>query len=351
MPSSLLDLASNGETKPAPSDPLLDQFCIDDFDSVDYLDDILPSLTLASQQTLPTKNNRLPHLQEISSDVQSLVSRLNTFNIKTSNALTQVTDEILRSGSRLAYEVEIFRGDVNSLYTAITDTLYEDITKLIKTPQDLPDQPKEQSNNALKTPSAAAHIQEPSFLTQLRTLQTARTNLDATIRTFGTALTWPSAPSDTMTSNLVSVSAPEFGLEAAAQSTQNDQARQSFKRLRKEIADLLDSDGGGYIGLEAAQKKADELRDLAEVWKGTLEEKARHRFVDSLAKMVEDRKRILDAKEQRAGGRPRGVSTGQRSDSVPVRGGSESRDGAGADTRAGGLLRKMRELRDEIYLD
>jgi len=71
-----------------------------------------------------------------------------------------------------------------------------------------------------------------------------------------------------------------------------EKGQQVSKKLRDEIADLLIG-GDPVDGIEAAAKRVEELKDLAAVWKGTAEEKARARFVESLAKLVEDRHREL----------------------------------------------------------
>lgn len=48
------------------------------------------------------------------------------------------------------------------------------------------------------------------------------------------------------------------------------------------------------------------MRELAGVWKGTAEEKARVRFVEGLAKMAEEKMREVE--RERSRGRGRGVS-------------------------------------------
>src|SRR5271170_706112 len=108
------------------------------FDPADFLNNTLSVTSFPSSQQANSKDGRLRQIQEASSEIQTLLSKLNAHNSRCSNSLTQLTDEILRSGSRLAYEVEILRGDVNSLYHALTDTLQEDIQKFAVTrPADL----------------------------------------------------------------------------------------------------------------------------------------------------------------------------------------------------------------------
>src|SRR5437588_3706036 len=105
----------------------------------------------------------------------------------------------------------------------------------------------------------------------------------------------PLAPSElSITSSLISVSAPEPSSDTH---TREEKAREATRKLRSEVINLLDSDGGGYAGLEAAATRVESLRSLMTVWKGTAEEKARAKFVESLAKVVDDRKRVLDASQ------------------------------------------------------
>jgi hypothetical protein len=56
------------------------------------------------------------------------------------------------------------------------------------------------------------------------------------------------------------------------------------------------------------------LRDLAQVWKGTAEEKARTKFVDGLIKLAEDKQREVEREKER--GQDRGQQRPGRSGSV-----------------------------------
>jgi hypothetical protein len=72
------------------------------------------------------------------------------------------------------------------------------------------------------------------------------------------------------------------------------------------------------------------------VWKGTAEEKARARFVEGLLKIVEERRKALEAAAapvQQVAGSSRGH---QRQES----------EGPG-----GGIFRNLQRLREEIYLE
>jgi hypothetical protein len=111
------------------------------------------------------------------------------------------------------------------------------------------------------------------------------------IKTFGDAMSWTFPPSEvSVTSSFLSVSAPEPGSEAYSI---EEKGQQVSKKLRDEIADLLVGSGDHLDGIETAARRVEELKELTKVWKGTAEEKGRVKFVDSLAKMVEERHREL----------------------------------------------------------
>ncbi|RAL67981.1 hypothetical protein DID88_008705 [Monilinia fructigena] len=257
------------------ADPALQPFLDPSFDPADYL------------------NSALPPLQ--SSNISS-------------SSRNSLTDEILRSGSHLAYEVEVLRGETLGLSEALTEGLHDDVEKFVpgglendltrkamrsgdlhgtsrarSTTLTIPKTPPAEDTNSNK-------IIDPPYITQLRTLTLVRSRLDTVIKTFGDAMAWTFPPSEvSVTSSFLSVSAPEPGSEA--HSTE-ERGQQVSKKIRDEIADLLI--GNDPIdGIEAAAKRVQELKELALVWKGTAEERARSKFVESLAKMVEDRHRDL----------------------------------------------------------
>ena len=349
----------------AESDRALEKLFEEDFDVIDFLNANLPPLSLASQPAQP-KNGRLAQLQEPTSFAQNLLSKVNAHNVRSSNLLTQTTDEILRSGSRLAYEVEILRGDVNALCNALTDTLQDDLAKFSQ--KALPGEPDNEGrgvNGAAAPLPATQHLpsettedQLPSsFIPQLQTLQQARSRLEQTIRTFGDAMNWPfPPPSPTLTSSLISVSAPELGLESTplpasaggGGMTQNEAtARAMTKALQAEFSQLATTDP------EAAEKRIKDLQELAIVWKGTSEERSRSRFIESLSKVVEER-RTTQASRAGSRSRPDGNTSNQhRSGSLPARGMAAAPVGSSArtDSPARGLLRNLQKLRDEIYLE
>jgi hypothetical protein len=282
------------------ADPALQPFLNPSFDPADYLNATLPGLQTSHQ----SPKSSVP-LGELSTQTQTLLSHLSAHTTRLTSTLTQLTDEILRSGSRLAYEVEVLRGETLGLSEALTEGLAEDIIKFVPggLDQDLARKQlrateanghrrRASTLTAPKTPviQEPPSVVDPPYITQLRTLTLVRSRLDTVIKTFGDAMAWTFPPSEvSVTSSFLSVSAPEPGSDM--HSTE-EKGQEISKKLRNEIADLLIG-GDPVDGIEAAAKRVEELKDLATVWKGTAEEKARVRFVESLAKLVEDRHREL----------------------------------------------------------
>jgi hypothetical protein len=284
------------------TDSALRPFLNPSFDPAEYLNGTLPSLQ--SSNVSQYAKGSVP-LAELSTQTQTLLSHLSAHTTRLTSTLTQLTDEILRSGSRLAYEVEVLRGETLGLSEALSEGLQEDVVKFVPGGLDQ-DLTRKQSRTAEtnghrrrsstatvpKTPTRdePPPIVDPPYIQQLRTLTLVRSRLDTVIKTFGDAMAWTFPPSEvSVSSSFLSVSAPEPGSE---QHSTEEKGQLVSKKLRDEIADLLI--GGDPIdGIEAAAKRVEELKELAIVWKGTAEEKARVRFVENLAKMVEDRHRDL----------------------------------------------------------
>ncbi|KAI1179738.1 hypothetical protein F4777DRAFT_397363 [Nemania sp. FL0916] len=313
------------------SDPFLQRFLGPAFSPADYLNATLPSL-----QTKSNNNNNndgiggsgsVP-LAELSTQAQTQLSQLNAHTTRLTNTLTQLTDDILRSGSRLAYEVELLRGETLSLSEALTDALRDDVAKFV--PDRLPDSVTEtrganntSTSQAISTRQRSASVAatlpppppqaeeptaapastengpaknplDPPYIGQLQTLTLVRSRLDTVVKTFGDAMEFVFPPSEvSVSSSFLSVSAPEPGSEA--RSTE-EKGQKVLKQFREEISDLLHATGPGsdpVEGIERAARRIEELKDLAAVWNGTAEEKGRTKFIDSLAKMVEDRHREL----------------------------------------------------------
>ncbi|KAI1617086.1 hypothetical protein EDD37DRAFT_645123 [Exophiala viscosa] len=318
--------------------PLLTRLGQPSLDPVDFLNDVLPTVNLSSQAHVQ-KTTRSAQIQSTSTDTIALLSSLNGINIRASSDLGTLTDEIIRSGNRLAYEVEVLRGDVNGLHELLTDSLKEDIGHFVQT-QAVNAAPVDSSDpDVAATAEAQTLKNEPDFMTQLRLLGKVKKRLEAVVSAFGEAMKWPIPPSEVSGgSSLISVSAPELGMQSTAE---DDKAREVLRGIRAEINDLLVADGGSYRGLEAAARRVEEYKDLVLLWKGTNEERARVKFVDTLARLVDDRRKILDAsRNTRAeGALPHGVGTGK--------GAKGSSEGGGA----AGLFRNLQRLKDDLYLE
>lgn len=288
------------------ADSSLQPFLAPSFDPAEYFNATLPPLQTSSAP----HSVRLPEvpLAALSTQTQTLLSQLSAHTTRLTNTLTQLTDEILRSGSRLAYEVEVLRGETLGLSEALSEGLQDDIVKFVpggldehlvgrkhslgvsggsrtraSTVTTLPKTPIMEEPPMLST--------DPEYIAQLRTLTSVRRRLDTVIKTFGDAMSWTFPPSEvSVSSAFLSVSAPETGSEAHSM---EEKGQQVSKRLRDEIMDILDTTSDPVDGVEAAAKRVEELKDLAKVWKGTAEEKARVKFVETLAKLVEERHREL----------------------------------------------------------
>ncbi|KAL1953870.1 hypothetical protein VTO42DRAFT_2094 [Malbranchea cinnamomea] len=359
--AGLVDRSGGSESQQPSSsqlDPSLRHFSDPSFDPADYLNGILPPLSVS----LPTyqhngEGRASKSLADLSAQTQSLISQLSAQNARLVNTLTQLTDEIVRGGGRLAYEVEVLRGETIGLSDAITETLQEDIRTFIPEglpePQETPVQDTEKEGqdlddakqNTNKVDDTDSSNTDPEFIRQLRTLSLVRARLDDVVRVFGEAMEWPIPPSEvSISSSFISVSAPEH---AISDQDLEDKGREAIRKLRAEVTELLESEESPEAGVAAASKRVESLRALAGVWKGTAEEKARLKIVDSLSRIVEDRRRALErekeAKEQR-----RALSSPSKKD------GSSSehpREDKQESSGGGGLFRNLQRLRDEIYLE
>ncbi|KAF2099394.1 hypothetical protein NA57DRAFT_55364 [Rhizodiscina lignyota] len=293
---------------PHVSEPFLEPFLQTSFDPAAYLNESLPGLSSAlSSGANPAVKLNSVSLSELSSQTQNLLSQLNTQTSRLSNILTQMTDDILRSGGRLAYQVEVLRGETLGLSETLTEGLEHDIAKFVPQGLDTGRVDAIGSPSARKSPEstrAKAAIEAkfngsedlvttPSapYLSQLRTLTQVRARLESVIKIFGEAMQWTIPPSElSLTSSLISVSAPEPGADSQSR---EEKGREYAEKLRKEIADLVAGTTPNHDGHEAAMTRIQALRDLAQVWKGTSEEKARVKFVENLAKLADDKQRAM----------------------------------------------------------
>ncbi|KAK1761370.1 hypothetical protein QBC47DRAFT_356454 [Echria macrotheca] len=342
------------------SDPFLLDFLSPSFDAAAYLNSTLPSLQTSSSPSASTSaSTKTPMLlADLSMHAQSSLSQLNAHTTRLTNTLTQLTDDILRSGSRLAYEVELLRGETLGLSEALTEGLQDDIAKFVpggiqETTAEAPVSTAHQRRLSVVASSvpavtadaavaaAAAGVsktavapEEPSYISQLRTLTLVRSRLDSVIKTFGDAMEFVFPPSEvSVSSSFLSVSAPDAGGD---NHSTEEKGQQVLKTLRDEIAALLK--GPDPIkGIEEAARRIEELKDLSVVWKGTAEEKGRAKFIESLARMVEERHRDLlrevEPSSRKDGARP-------EADNSSRKGGSEADAQAESRSGYGGYVRK-----------
>jgi len=80
------------------------------------------------------------------------------------------------------------------------------------------------------------------------------------------------------------------------------------------------------------------------LWKGTGEEKARLKFVESLVKLVEERRKALEARDATRNNRADGST---RSSSATGRNSKGANEAGGA----AGLFRNLQRLKDDLYLE
>ncbi|KGO42562.1 hypothetical protein PEXP_024330 [Penicillium expansum] len=347
MASQAYSSSARAGAKPSNQPIAPPNFTDPNFDPADFLNDSLSPLTVASSQPNASRSPGSVPLTELSAQVQSLLSQISAQNIRLSSTLSQLTDEILRSGGRLAYEVEVLRGETIGLSETLTEVLRDDITKFVpesspedgaKTEQPEEDAPTNEDESAESPDGKNTPVvpTDPEYITNLRTLNQVRSRLEDVVQTFGDAMSWPLPPSEiSFSSSFISVSGPDLGPEGQ---DREEKGQEMMKKLRTEVTQLLDSEGGGYAGLNAANRRVEALRNLATVWNTSAEEKARNRFVDSLANIVEDRRRTLD---QQADQNQRGQSKSR----------PEARRDSDSGAPAGGLFRNLQRLREEIYLE
>ncbi|KAH7155282.1 hypothetical protein B0J13DRAFT_222118 [Dactylonectria estremocensis] len=303
------------------SDEFLQDFLDPNFDAAQFLNSTLPPL---QQRSVPGRSGSdVEPLAELSTQAQTLISQLNSQTSRLSTTLTQLTDDILRSGSRLAYEVELLRGETLSLTETMNETLQDDIKKFVPgglqeavdsrnatatTPVTVA---KEDKGTAPTTPaksnveSAPVVSSDPDYIRQLQTLTLVRSRLDSVIKTFGDAMEFVFPPSEvSVSSSFLSVSAPEPG---SHQQSSEDKGQEVLKRIKDEISTLLNKSDDPVEGIEKAAQRIEQLKELTVVWNNTAEEKGRNKFIESLAKMVEDRHRELVREMEQAtkrGGKP-----------------------------------------------
>ena len=325
------------------SDSNIQPFIQQHFDPADYLNNALPALSVSSTARGGQYGRSVP-LPELSTQLQTLLSQLNAQTSRLSTALTQLTDEIIRSGGRLAYEVEVLRGETIGLTDSLENGLKKDIELFnpaiddvapVNTDRAKEDTPAENSAEVEQTNA------EPEYLERLNTLTSVRSRLDSVIKVFGEAMQWPVAPSElSMASSLISVSAPDSSDDSRSR---EEKGKAYAEKLRTEINDLIGS-GNDILSLEAAAVQIEELRSLAEVWKGTAEERARMKLVESLQKPVEEKQKALEK-----------TIMSRNPNALPSRG-VDYRYGNMDSSRAVGeggygFLQNLRNLKNDMYLE
>ncbi|KAK0705287.1 hypothetical protein B0H67DRAFT_442804, partial [Lasiosphaeris hirsuta] len=355
------------------ADPFLHDFLNPSFDAAAYLNATLPPLQTGTSSASKSSQLAVP-LAELSIQAQSSLSQLNTHTARLTNTLTQLTDDILRSGGRLAYEVELLRGETLSLSEALTEGLHNDIEKFVPggIQEALADSQSTSTHQRRLSVAAAAvaapitaddaappgppgggvaetavATDEPSYITQLRTLAVVRTRLDSVIKTFGDAMEFVFPPSEvSVSSSFLSVSAPDAGGE---NHSTEEKGQQVLRTLRDEIASLLAPQNADPIkGIEEAARRIEELKDLSLVWKGTAEEKGRTKFIEGLAKMVEERHRDLlkevEQSARKSGGKSEAAEASlRRAEGEPDAFQSENKGYGGY-----GLISQLQKLRSGI---
>ncbi|KAF2227593.1 hypothetical protein BDZ85DRAFT_254552 [Elsinoe ampelina] len=306
------------------SEEILEPFVQSTFDPAEYLNSALPSLALTASTR--DQGDRAS-LSNLSSKTQLLLSQLNAQTSRLSDNLTQLTDEIIRSGSRLAYEVEILRGETNGLSEVLLEKLQDDFSKF------------EVKQDQSRDSTGGTDATEPEHIQQLRTLTRVRGRLDAVIKVFGDAMEWPVPPSE-LSSSLISVTAPNITPEE--QRNREEKGKEAAQRLRENIVNLLETGRTQEEGVAVASERINDLRRLAIVWKGTAEERYRNRFIDGLAKLVEDeQKKIAKRSEGRRQAPTIAVQPERRSN-------DQSR---GPNETSYGFMNSLRKIRGDIYID
>jgi hypothetical protein len=302
------------------SDEFLQEFLNPSFDPIAYINAGLPPL--AQKSSVSSLNPNAVPLAELATQAQTLLSQLDAHTSRLSDTLTQITDDILRSGSRMSYEVEMLRGEALSLEELLFEKLADQIkifmpgglkkegeAKEEGEKKQVEDEGQKERKDSVEEDGegseakavskaeaeaggeAGAGGPEPESIKQLRTLTLVRERLDSVIKIFGDAMEFTFPPSEvSVSSGFLSVSAPEPGSDLQSS---EEKGQQILKKLRDEVSTLLDNKDDPVAGIEKAAERIEQLKELTTVWMGTAEEKGRMKFIESLARMVEDKHREL----------------------------------------------------------
>jgi hypothetical protein len=208
-----------------------------------------------------------------------------------------MTDEIIRSGSRLAYQVDVLRGEAVALNESLTERVADDVRVFVP---DGPVPDREDEHVALPVqpthptqPAAWQISQEPPSINRLRLLLSVRERLDSVIKLFGAALAWPPPPTSGGAASFISVSSsPARDADAKAAAWLSAQ--------KAELSSLVAQ------GLEdQARKILADLQKLGGLWKGAAEEKSRMNVLGELDKWLESEVRRREGIEEREEDGPR----------------------------------------------
>lgn len=336
--SEMADLMTAECTPHHLTDNILQPFLQDDFDPANYLNTTLPTPAISTRAT----HTAVP-FSELNSQLQTLLTQLHAQTTRLSNTLNQLTDEIIRSGGRLAYEVDVLHGETTSLTDTLENGMKKDIGLFVESPAPTNATAEKEGAPDESDGAEGSGAAEPEYMERLKMLNAVRSRLESVIQVFGDAMAWPLAPSEFIgvASSFISVSAPETDAETR---DREEKGKAYAEKLQMEIRDLI-GPGNDPEGLEAAMRRIEELRRLIEVWKGTAEEKARIKFVDALAKPVDERRKALEKAGQTS--RKPAVSPPPRG--VDLRYGN-------LDTRAVseggyGFLQNLRNLRNDLHVE
>ncbi|KAL9593899.1 MAG: hypothetical protein Q9179_005649, partial [Wetmoreana sp. 5 TL-2023] len=217
------------------TDPSLHAFLAPTFSATTYLNNTLPrppTSSVSAPTSKPQSQPQHPSLATLASQTQSYTATLNAQTTRLSATLTALTDDILRCSSRLAYEVEVLRGEASTLAEALSERGDLDASIRIFLPNGLPPASTHSPHNNISdgdgeddsTPNhpngrqentddlATANSEALIAVSKLRSLQRVRSSLQRMKETFSLALSWPMPPSllspASLTSGLISVSSP-----------------------------------------------------------------------------------------------------------------------------------------------
>ncbi|KAL7272523.1 hypothetical protein RUND412_004665 [Rhizina undulata] len=264
------------------SDPILAPFLSSNFSASTYINSSLPPLL--PPPTLSSAKSSKPGAETLSALSSKATTLLSTLDLHTQRLIAHLqtlTDEILRVGPRLGYEVDLLRGDVIGLGETLEVTLVSDIARF----------------SSLNTSGEGTEIEDnggeprpqdkPEVLDKLEMLATVRSRLEEVIRIFGEAMDWglptetpeepPPAPANPYAASMSTPALP------TAPPLSNNGKLVRGQNPTDEILYLLASND-----IAGARKRVDELKHLATVFHGTIEGPARSAVVEALDARIQE---------------------------------------------------------------